>query len=75
MNSKKFYFFIKRSIPCDMTKALKGVFRAGTEKWNKIKKKKSSAALVKSGPLDFPSENIFLLYFAHEKASGHMFQK
>ena len=56
MNSKKFYFFIKRSIPCDTTKrakALKGVFRAGTEKWNKIKKK-SSAALVKSGPLDFP---------------------
>ena len=71
MNSKKFYFLIKRSIPCDMTKrtkALKGVFRAGTEKWNKIKKK-SSAALVKSGPLDFPSENIFLLHFAHEKAT------
>ena len=38
-------------------------------------KKKSSAALVKSGPLDFPSENIFLLHFAHEKASWHMFKK
>ena len=34
-----------------------------------------SAALVKSGPLDFPSEKSFLLFFAHEKGLGHMFQK
>ena len=34
-----------------------------------------SAALAKSGPLDFPSEKSFLLFFAHEKGLGHMFQK
>ena len=34
-----------------------------------------SAALAKSGPLDFPSEKSFLLFFAHEKDLGHMFQK
>ena len=33
------------------------------------------AALAKSGPLDFPSEKSFLLFFAHEKGLGHMFQK
>ena len=33
------------------------------------------AALTKSGPLDFPSEKSFLLFFAHEKGLGHMFQK
>ena len=35
----------------------------------------SSAAPAKSGPLDFPSEKSFLLFFAHEKDLGHMFQK
>ena len=34
-----------------------------------------SAALAKSGPRDFPSEKSFLLFFAHEKGLGHMFQK
>ena len=34
-----------------------------------------SAAPAKSGPLDFPSEKSFLLFFAHEKDLGHMFQK
>ena len=34
-----------------------------------------SAALAKSGPLDFPSAKSFLLFFAHEKGLGHMFQK
>ena len=34
-----------------------------------------SATLAKSGPLAFPSEKSFLLFFAHEKGSGHMFQK
>ena len=34
-----------------------------------------SAAPAKSGPLDFPSEKSFLLFFAHEKGLGHMFQK
>ena len=34
-----------------------------------------SAALAKSGPLDFPSEKSFLLFFAHEKGLGQMFQK
>ena len=34
-----------------------------------------SAALAKSGPLDFPSEKSLLLFFAHEKSLGHMFQK
>ena len=34
-----------------------------------------SATLAKSGPLDFPSEKRFLLFFAHEKGFGHMFQK
>ena len=34
-----------------------------------------SAAPAKSGPLDFPSEKSFLLYFAHEKGLGHMSQK
>ena len=34
-----------------------------------------SATLAKSGPLDFPSEKSFLLFFAHEKGLGHMFQK
>ena len=33
------------------------------------------ATLAKCGPLDFPSENIFLLFFAHGKGLGHMFQK
>ena len=33
------------------------------------------AALAKSGPLDFPSEQSFLLFSAHEKGLGHMFQK
>ena len=33
------------------------------------------ATLAKSGPLDFPTEKIFLLFFAHEKGFGHMFQK
>ena len=46
---------------------------------NKTPKAKSkfdlSAALAKSGPLDFPSEKKFLLFFAHEKGLGHMFQK
>ena len=34
-----------------------------------------SAAPAKSDPLDFPSEKSFLLFFAHEKGLGHMFQK
>ena len=34
-----------------------------------------SATLAKSGPLDFPSEKSFLLFFAHEKGLGHMFKK
>ena len=34
-----------------------------------------SAAPAKSGPLDSPSEKSFLLFFAHEKSLGHMFQK
>ena len=34
-----------------------------------------SAALANSGPLDFPSEKSFILFFAHEKGLGHMFQK
>ena len=34
-----------------------------------------SATLAKSEPLAFPSEKSFLLFFAHEKGSGHMFQK
>ena len=33
------------------------------------------ATLAKSGPLDFPSKKSFLLFFAHEKGLGHMFQK
>ena len=28
-----------------------------------------------SSPLDFPSEKSFLLFFAHEKGLGNMFQK
>ena len=34
-----------------------------------------SAALAKSGPLDFPSEKSLLLFFAYEKGLGHMFRK
>ena len=34
-----------------------------------------SVTPAKSGPLDFPSEKSFLLFFAHEKGLGHMFQK
>ena len=34
-----------------------------------------SATPTKNGPLDFPSEKSFLLFFAHEKGLGHMFQK
>ena len=34
-----------------------------------------SATLPKSSPLNFPSEKSFLLFFAHEKGFGHMFQK
>ena len=34
-----------------------------------------SAALARGGPLDFPSKKSFLLFFAHEKGLGHMFQK
>ena len=34
-----------------------------------------SAALTKSGPLDFPSEISFLLFFSHEKGLGRMFQE
>ena len=34
-----------------------------------------SAALAKSGPLDFPLEKIFLIFFAHEMGLGHTFQK
>ena len=34
-----------------------------------------SATLAKSGPLDFPSEKSFLLFFAHGKGLGHMFKK
>ena len=34
-----------------------------------------SAALTKSGPLDFPSEKSFLLFFSHEKGLGRMFQE
>ena len=34
-----------------------------------------SAALAKSGPLDFPLEKSFLLFFAHEKGLGQMFKK
>ena len=33
------------------------------------------ATLAKSGPLNFPTEKKFLLFFAHEKGLGHMFQK
>ena len=33
-----------------------------------------SAALAKSGPLDFLSEKSFLLFFAHEKGLGHIFK-
>ena len=33
------------------------------------------ATLAKSGPFDFPSEKSFLLFFAHKKGLGHMFQK
>ena len=29
-----------------------------------------SATLAKSGPLDFPSEKRFLLFFGHEKGLG-----
>ena len=36
---------------------------------------KLSATLAKSAPLDFPSEKSFLLFFAHEKDLGHMFQR
>ena len=32
-------------------------------------------AQSKSGPLDFPSEKSLLLFFAHEKGLGHMFQE
>ena len=41
----------------------------------KFSKPVLSAAPAKSGPLDFPSEKSFLLFFAHEKGLGHMFQK
>ena len=34
-----------------------------------------NATLAKSGPLDFRQKKIFLLFFAHEKGSGDMFQK
>ena len=34
-----------------------------------------SAALAESGPLDFSLEKSFLLFFAHKKGLGHMFQK
>ena len=34
-----------------------------------------STTLAKSGPLDFPSEKSFLLFFAHEKGLGNMCQK
>ena len=34
-----------------------------------------SAALAKSGPLDFPLGKSFLLFFAHEKGLGQMFKK
>ena len=34
-----------------------------------------SAALAKSGPLDFPMEKRFLIFFAHEMGLGHMFQR
>ena len=34
-----------------------------------------SVALAMSGPLVFPTEKSFLLFFAHEKGLGHMFQK
>ena len=34
-----------------------------------------STTLAKSGPLDFPSQKSFLLFFAHKKGLGHMFQK
>ena len=34
-----------------------------------------SAALTKSGPLDFPLEKSFLLFFSHEKGLGRMFQE
>ena len=44
-----------------------------TENWWRIVE--LSAAPAKSGPLDFPSEKSFLLFFAHEKGLGHMFQK
>ena len=30
---------------------------------------------IKSGPLDFPSEKSFLLFFAYDKGLTHMFQK
>ena len=34
-----------------------------------------SAALAESGPLEFSLEKSFLLFFAHKKGLGHMFQK
>ena len=34
-----------------------------------------SVALAESGPLDFPLEKFFLIFFAHEKGLGHIFQK
>ena len=34
-----------------------------------------SAVLAKGGPLDFPSEKSFLLFFTHGKGLEHMFQK
>ena len=34
-----------------------------------------SAALAKSGPLDFSSEKKFSFIFVHKKGLGHMFQK
>ena len=58
-----------------MNKSIERCFPSWNWKMEQNKKKKLSAALVKSGPLDFPSERSFLLFFAHQKASGHMFQR
>ena len=40
-----------------------------------VERENRKTSLAKSGPLDFPSEKSFLLFFAYEKGLGHMFQK
>ena len=77
MKTSAAFFFFSTKINCgpNITQCFFNTINFAIDFVNNRSCSVLSAALAKSGPLDFPSEKYFLLIFAHEKDLEHMFQK